>query len=116
MPPTKLKSTPEFLREFEAKARSPLARVVAGVLKADREQIDAGFFYAWDPLAAAALLRPSIVKTAAMHIEIKEDAPQEGRTAASPGEPNAKVAVDADAQAFRALFLESFAESKATIP
>jgi inosine-uridine nucleoside N-ribohydrolase len=112
----KVKITPEFLREFEAKARSPLARVVAGVLKADREQIDSGFFYAWDPLAAAALLRPSIVKTASMHIEIKEDAPQEGRTAASAGEPNAKVAVDADAQAFRALFLESFAESKATVP
>ncbi len=112
----KVKITPEFLREFEAKARSPLARVVVGVLKADREQIDTGYFYAWDPLAAAALLRPSIVKTAAMHIEIKEDAPEEGRTAASPGEPNAKVAVDADAQAFRALFLESFAEPKATIP
>jgi pyrimidine-specific ribonucleoside hydrolase len=112
----KVKITPEFLREFEAKARSPLARVVAGVLKADREQIDTGFFYAWDPLAAAALLRPGIVKTAAVHIEIKEDAPEAGRTAESPGEPNAKVAVDADAQAFRALFLESFGEWKATIP
>jgi pyrimidine-specific ribonucleoside hydrolase len=105
-----------FLRQVEAQARSPLGRVVAGVLKADREAIDAGIFYAWDPLAAAALLRPSIVKTAAMHIDIKEDAPQEGRTAASPGPPNAKVAVDADANAFRALFLESFGERKATSP
>lgn len=111
---------PEFLREFESmlesKDVSPLGRVVTEVLKADRETIDAGIFYAWDPLAAAALLRPSIVKTAAMHIVIKEDAPQEGRTMASPGEPNAKVAVDADAAAFRALFLEAFGERKATIP
>lgn len=98
---------PEFLREFESKARSPLARVVAGVLEADRESIDQGIFYAWDPLAAAALLRPSIVKTAAMHIEIKEDSPQEGRTAATPGKPNAKVAVDADGDAFRKLFLDT---------
>jgi pyrimidine-specific ribonucleoside hydrolase len=101
---------PEFLREFQAKARSPLGQVVAGVLEADRESIDAGIFYAWDPLAAAALLRPSIVRTAAMHIDIREDAPQEGRTVESPGKPNARVAVDADAAAFRALFLESFSQ------
>jgi pyrimidine-specific ribonucleoside hydrolase len=100
----------EFLREFQAKARSPLGRVVAGVLEADRQIIDGGFFYAWDPLAAAALLKPGIVKTAAMHIDIREDAPEEGRTAEGPGAPNAKVAVDADGAAFRALFLESFAK------
>jgi pyrimidine-specific ribonucleoside hydrolase len=107
---------PDFLREFESKAISPLGRVVAEVLKSDRETIDAGIFYAWDPLAAAALLRPSIVKTAAMHIVIKEDAPQEGRTMASAGEPNARVAVDADATAFLALFLEAFGERRATVP
>jgi pyrimidine-specific ribonucleoside hydrolase len=107
---------PEFLRQFEAKALTPLGRVVAEVLHADRETIDAGIFYAWDPLAAAALLRPSLVKTVPMHIEIKQDAPEDGRTIASPGEPNAKVAVDADADTFRALFLESFAPSKAATP
>jgi pyrimidine-specific ribonucleoside hydrolase len=106
---------PEFLHEFESQALSPLGRVVAEVLKSDRETIDAGIFYAWDPLAAAALLRPGIVKTVAMHIDIEEDAPQEGRTMASPGEPNAKVAVDADAYAFRTLFRESFGERKATV-
>jgi pyrimidine-specific ribonucleoside hydrolase len=106
----------EFLREFGSKTLSPLGRVVAEVLRSDRETIDAGIFYAWDPLAAAALLRPSIVKTASLHIVIKEDAPQVGRTMASPGEPNAKVAVDADAAAFRALFLEAFGERRATVP
>jgi inosine-uridine nucleoside N-ribohydrolase len=99
---------PEFLREFKSKARSPLGRVVAQVLEADRETINAGIFYAWDPLAAAALLHPSIVKTAEMHIDIRQDAPQEGRTMATAGEPNAKVGIDADAVAFRALFLDSF--------
>jgi pyrimidine-specific ribonucleoside hydrolase len=102
--------SPEFLREFKARARSPLGRVVAGVLEADRETIDAGFFYAWDPLAAAALLKPGIVKTAEMHIDIRQEPPEEGRTFAAPGKPNAKVAVDADSAAFRALFLESFSK------
>ncbi len=99
---------PEFLREFESKTLSPLGRVVAGVLEADRESIDTGIFYAWDPLAAAALLRPSIVKTAAMHIDILQNPPQEGRTKESVGKPNTNVAIDADGAAFRALFLESF--------
>jgi pyrimidine-specific ribonucleoside hydrolase len=102
---------PEFLREFEAKAHSPLGRVVAGVLQADRETIDAHIFYAWDPLAAAALLKPTMVKTVPVHIEVRQDPPQEGRTAETPGKPNANVAVDADAAAFRALFLKSFTET-----
>jgi inosine-uridine nucleoside N-ribohydrolase len=102
---------PDFLRDFQSKAQSPLARVVAGVLEADRETTEQGIFYAWDPLAAAALLKPSIAKTVPMRIEIREDAPEEGRTVALPGKPNAQVAVDADAGAFRALFLESFAKS-----
>ena len=99
---------PELLREFKAKAHSPLGRVVAGVLEADRQSIDTGIFYAWDPLAAAALLRPDIVKIAEMHIEILQDAPQDGRTMESAGKPNANVAIDADGPAFRALFLQSF--------
>ena len=107
---------PEFLRQFEAKALTPLGRVAADVLRADRETIDAGIFYAWDPLAAAALLRPSIVKTVPMHIEIKQDAPEDGRTMASSGKPNAEVAVDADADMFRSRFLESLAPSKAAAP
>ncbi|HEX5228425.1 MAG TPA: nucleoside hydrolase [Bryobacteraceae bacterium] len=104
----KVKIGPEFLRDFESKARSPLARVVAGVLAADHETIDQGIFYAWDPLAAAALVRPVIVKTVPVHIDVKQDGPEEGRTIAAPGTANAKVAVDADGDAFRALFLAAF--------
>ena len=94
----------EFVHDFEGAALSPLGRVAAEVLKSDRETIEAGTFYAWDPLAAAALLDARIVRTVPMHIEIQDD----GRTIASRGEPNAKVAVGADAHAFRALFLQSF--------
>jgi inosine-uridine nucleoside N-ribohydrolase len=104
----KVKIGPEFLHQFDSRPLTPVGRVVSGLLEADKEVIDQGLFYAWDPLAAAALLKPGIVKTVPMHITIKEDAPEEGRTLAAPGEPNAKVALDADVSAFRALFLESF--------
>jgi len=98
----------EFLREFQAKAQSPLGRAVGQILEADRQTIVEGIFYAWDPLAAAALLKPAIVKTVPLHIEVRQDPPEEGRTVQTPGKPNANVAVDADGAAFRALFLKSF--------
>lgn len=113
----KVKIDSEFLLEFAEKSHSALGGMVARVLQADQETIDQGIFYAWDPLAAAAILHPSLVKTVPMHIEIKEDAPEEGRTVATVGKPNAEVAVDADAAGFLALFLRSFVvNEKFTVP
>jgi pyrimidine-specific ribonucleoside hydrolase len=98
---------PPFLAKFQSGARSPLARIVAQVLETDRAFIQAGFFYAWDPLAALALLHPAVVKTTNLHIDIQQDPPEEGRTVQTPGRPNARVAVDADGVAWRKLFLEA---------
>lgn len=97
-----------FLGELLAKAQSPLGHAVAQILAADREMIDAGIFYAWDPLAAAALLQPNLLKTVPVHIEVRQDPPEAGRTVATPAQPNARVAVDADASAFRSSFLAAF--------
>jgi inosine-uridine nucleoside N-ribohydrolase len=97
---------PAFLAKFQSGARSPLARIVAQVLETDRSFIQAGYFYAWDPLAAVALLHPAVVKTTNLHIDIRQDAPEEGRTVQTPGRPNARVALDADGAAWRKLFLE----------
>ena len=96
-----------FLTKFQSGAHSPLARVVAQVLQADRDSIHAGIFYAWDPLAAVALLHPAVVKTTSLHIDIRQDPPEAGRTIQSPGRPNARVALDADAAAWSNLFLEA---------
>ena len=97
-----------FLAKFQAGARSPLARAVAQVLESDRAFIQAGFFYAWDPLAAVALLHPAVVRTVNLHLDIRQDPPQEGRTVQTPGPPNARVATDADGAAWRKLFLAAF--------
>ena len=98
----------DFLRQFQSAARSPLGQVVVQVLTADHEMIDQGYFYAWDPLAAAALLYPRIVRTSPLRIEVRQDPPEEGRTIQTAGRPNAVVAMDADAAAFRKIFLEAF--------
>jgi inosine-uridine nucleoside N-ribohydrolase len=100
----------DFLNEFKSHARSPLGRFVTQVLEADRKMLEEHFFYAWDPLAAVALLEPDLVETTNLHIEIRQDPPQEGRTVASPGSPNARVALEADASAFHKLFVDAFAK------
>jgi pyrimidine-specific ribonucleoside hydrolase len=99
----------EFLRRLEAEAHSPLGGFVAEVLRADRESIDGGYMYAWDPLAAVALLHPSVVKTALVHVEIRQDPPEEGRTVEAAGAPNARVALQADRAEFMRVYLEAFA-------
>ncbi len=98
----------EFLHNFESHARTPLGRFVVQILQSDHEAIEQGIFYAWDPLAAVALLHPGVVKVSPLHIEIREDAPEEGRTLAAPGRPNARVALQADGAEFRRLFLSAF--------
>lgn len=97
-----------FLREFQAHAVSPLGRVAAQVLETDRESIQGNYFYAWDPLAAVALLHPEVIKSRRLHIDILQDPPQDGRTVQSPGSPNADVALNADSARFRKIFLQAF--------
>jgi len=97
-----------FLREFQSAAKSPLAKFVAQVLETDRKFIEDGYFYAWDPLAAVALLHPELVKTSRMHIDVRQDPPEDGRTAQTPGRANTEVALDADAAAFRKIFRAAF--------
>jgi inosine-uridine nucleoside N-ribohydrolase len=70
--------------------------------------IQGGYFFAWDPLAAVALLHPRVIKSSRLHIDIAQDAPEEGRTVQTPGSPNADVAMDADAAGFRKIFLQAF--------
>ena len=98
----------EFLRDFQSHARTPLGRFAAQVLESDRETIGQHIFYAWDPLAAVAMLHPGVVKLEPLHIEIRQDPPEEGRTLATPGSPNARVALQADGAEFRRLFLSAF--------
>jgi pyrimidine-specific ribonucleoside hydrolase len=97
-----------FLEEFQAKAHSPLGLVAAQILKTDREMIQGGYFFAWDPLAAVALLHPRVIKSSRLHIDIAQDALEEGRTVQTPGSPNADVAMDVDAAGFRKIFLQAF--------
>jgi pyrimidine-specific ribonucleoside hydrolase len=94
-----------LLEQFQARAATPLARVVAQVLATSRESIRQGFYFAWDPLAAVALANPSVATFRLMAIEISERPGERGRTIEIKNRrPNMQVATDADSLRFREVF------------
>jgi len=100
----------EFLRELQSKARSPLGRLVTGILDRERDLVDQGAMYAWDPLAAVALVAPSVAVMTPLAIEVKQNPPEDGRTAEiKSGRPNATVALEAVPAVFRKTFLAALA-------
>jgi pyrimidine-specific ribonucleoside hydrolase len=97
-----------FLNSVERAARTPLARVVAEVLAGEKEHIERHMFYAWDPLAAVALVDPRMAKFLPVHITVRTRGREEGRTVSGPGVPNARAALDAGAAEFERVFLGAF--------
>ena len=94
-----------FLRELQRKARSPLGEFVVAIMERDRKLIEQGTYYAWDAVAGVALVDPAAVQTSPMAIEVKQDPPEDGRTAEMiAGPANAQVALGANATAFRQIF------------
>lgn len=98
-----------LLKAFRSKARTPLGEYVDAILKQHRAEIRQGIYYAWDPLAAVAMVAPGVVRESLLAVEVKQSPPEEGRTAERAGyPPNASVALSADAAGFRKIFLEAF--------
>lgn len=95
-----------MFEEFQAHAATPLARFVAQVLATNRESIRQGFYFAWDPLAAAILASPLIATFRPMAIEISEEPGEIGRTVEiKKRRASMQVAVDADSLRFRQVFM-----------
>jgi len=92
-----------FLTRYQREARGPLAALVTKVLIGERDMIVQGIFYAWDPLAAAALLDPTVATWTPAHVAVNHD----GRSLMDSGKPNASVALDASRTRFETIFLKS---------
>jgi inosine-uridine nucleoside N-ribohydrolase len=94
-----------FLQEL-SRARTPLARVVDQILETERPLIEQKLFFAWDPLAAVALVDPSAVTIRRIAIEVLRKPPEQGRTKeVSSRSPNMSVALDANPAEFKKVFL-----------
>ena len=98
-----------LLEQFESRGKTPLAHFVGQVLAANRDSIKQGIYFAWDPLAAVALVHPTVASFKPLSIEISDKAEELGRTLEMPRRrANAVVALDADAEQFRSVFLSAF--------
>jgi len=97
-----------LLKAFQ-KARTPLGQFVDVALRQHSSNIQQGIYYAWDPLAAVAMVAPSVVRESLLAVEVRQSPPEEGRTVEKVDyPPNASVALSADAEAFRQIFLSAF--------
>ena len=95
-----------LFEQFTSRASTPLARFVALALAANREQIRQGYYFAREPLAAAALANPAVVTFHPLAIEISDKPDELGRTVAvKKPRFNSQVAVDADDLRFRDVFM-----------
>lgn len=104
-----------LLKAFRSKARTPLGEFVAAILKQHRDDIREGIYYAWDPLAAVAMVQPEVVQERSLAIEVSQSPPEDGRTVEKPGyPPNANIALSADAAKFREIFLRAFTRAGST--
>ena len=97
-----------FLNQMQKNAKSKLGVLATQVLASNRTLMEQNIFYAWDPLAAVALLNPAVVKLSSVPLMVTRKAPQEGRTAESQTARPVRVALAADPVLFRKIFLEAF--------
>jgi len=97
-----------FLERYRKAAKGPLAAMVVRVLEGEKEMIQQGIFFAWDPLAAAALLAPGVATWTPVHVTVRLTGNGAGRSVFDVGAPNARVATDADRKQFETLFVDAF--------
>ena len=103
--------TGQFLTEFLALKKTGLGELVSQVLESQKSSIDQGFYQAWDPLAAVALVDKRVLITDGLTVRIKLNKPEQGRSQTSPGlKKNADVAIGARALMFKDLFFEAFTQ------
>jgi len=98
----------DFVTAFRFGQPTPLGRVVNELLAQAAPEIVAGRYDAWDPLAAAVFLDPSLMPTRQIAVAVGLEGPEAGRTRwVEQGRPNARVGVEADPRRFTRVFFEA---------
>ena len=99
-----------FIDQFHAVETTPLGRMVGQVLESIRVYAEEGDYYAWDPLAAVALVEPGVMRTVEHAVAVVQQLPDAGTTRRAEAGAVARVAYEADRDAFQRLFMEAFAQ------
>jgi len=98
----------DFYRRLENDRTTAVAEFVYRVLVAQEENVGSGWYFFWDPLAAASVLDKDIVTFQELPIVVIEaEGPDSGLTQESESGVRMRVALSADQEHFEWLFLEA---------
>jgi inosine-uridine nucleoside N-ribohydrolase len=92
-----------FLDQLQKSAVSPAGKAVAHLLESERDMIQQGIFFAWDPLAAVGLVDAKVLRMVPMNLTVDAD----GAIRRNDKGSRVDVAMDANAALFRSLYLET---------
>lgn len=91
-----------------ASGSTPETQFIYDTLNANRDSIESGGYYFWDPLAAAVLTHNDLVTLEMRNVSvIDESGPDYGRTAPTEDGPEIRVATQPDVEAFETLFFDT---------
>jgi pyrimidine-specific ribonucleoside hydrolase len=100
--------TMEFYRRLERDRTTSVAEFVYRVLAAQEESVRSGWYYFWDPLAAAIATEEGLGTFREIPlIVVDEEGAESGRTLESDRGVVTRVAMTADRERFEALFLDA---------
>jgi len=97
----------EFYNRLEDDHTNSVAEFVFQVLAAQEENVRSGWYYFWDPLAAAVVRDEDLVSFQNLSLEVIEaEGPDSGWTQKSAAGSSLRVALTADRERFERLFLD----------
>lgn len=101
-------ATMDFYHRLGQDRATPAAEFIYRVLTRQESDLQAGWYYFWDALAAAIVADENLATFQEMSLAvIDEEGPQSGRTAVSDDGYQVRVATSADRARFEALFLDA---------
>ena len=100
--------TPAFQARLAGDATTPEAQFASSILERRTDSINSGFYFFWDPFAAAVLVDEGLttLETRDLSVEISAGA-AEGRIISAPGAKPIRFATSADAARFEQHFLDT---------
>lgn len=100
--------TMDFYQQMKKDRVTPVAEFVYRTLTRKENDIRQGWYYFWDPLAAAIATEASLTTYQDLPlVVVEEEGPESGRTLKTEDGQSTRVAVSADAARFEQLFLDT---------
>ena len=102
--------TPAFVEKLGELRSTAVAYFAHEVLMSNRDFVESGEYYFWDPMTAAIVTDEGLATFQEIGLRVVEDGSESGRTLRADNGATVRVAVKADGARFERLFLETLAK------